>query len=99
MAASHIIPVFSRVAPFPRDFPFPIHSHLPIKAVQFTILSIIAIGYKFYVASYGSEVSSSLLPVSKTATIDKTLCKYSACFQIFKNSSGHEPKNLLQEEA
>jgi hypothetical protein len=26
-------------------------------------------------------------------------CKYSACFQIFKNSSGHEPKNLLQEEA
>ncbi len=25
--------------------------------------------------------------------------KYSACFQIFKNSSGHEPKNLLQEEA
>ncbi len=42
----HIIPVFSRVAPFRRDYPFPIHSHLPIKAVQFTILSIIAIGYK-----------------------------------------------------
>jgi hypothetical protein len=46
---------------------------LPIKAVQFTILSIIAMGYKSYVASYRSEVSSSLLPVSKTATIDKTL--------------------------
>ena len=29
----------------------------------------------------------------------KKECKYSACFQIFKNSSGHEPKNLLQEEA
>ena len=42
----HIIPVFRRVAPLPRDFPFHIHSHLPIKAVQFTILSIIASGYK-----------------------------------------------------
>jgi len=46
---------------------------MPINAVQFTILSIIAMGYKSYVASYGSEMSSSLLPVSKTATIDKTL--------------------------
>ncbi len=42
----HIIPVFSRVAPFPRDFPFRIHSHLPTRAVQFTILSIIASRYK-----------------------------------------------------
>ena len=74
----HIIPVFRRVAPFPQDFPFPIHSHLPIMAVQFTILSIIAMGYKSYVAFYRSEVSSSLLPVSKTATIDKTLF-YETC--------------------
>jgi hypothetical protein len=53
----HIIPVFSRVAPFPRDFPFLIHSIVPINAVQFTILSIIAIGYKSYAAFYRSEVS------------------------------------------
>jgi len=46
---------------------------LPINAVQFTILSIIAVGYRPAVAPYGSEVSSSLLPISKTATIDKTL--------------------------
>jgi len=26
-------------------------------------------------------------------------CKYSAYFQICENSSGHEAKNLLQEEA
>jgi len=51
---------------------------MPINAVQFTILSIIAIGYKYYVASYRSEASSSLLPVSKTATIDKTLF-YETC--------------------
>jgi hypothetical protein len=57
----HIIPVFRRVAPFPRDFPFHIHSHLPVKAVQFTILSIIAMGYKPAVAHYGSELSSILL--------------------------------------
>jgi len=25
--------------------------------------------------------------------------KYSACFQIFKNSSGHKPKSLIKEEA
>jgi hypothetical protein len=46
---------------------------LPINAVQFTILSIIAVGYKPVVAPYGSELSSILLPISKTATIDKTL--------------------------
>jgi len=69
----HIIPAFMRVAPFPRDFPFSIHSHLPIKAVQFTILSIIALSYNSAIAPYGSEVSSVFLPVSKTATIDKTL--------------------------
>ena len=69
----HIIPVFSRVAPFPRDFPFQIHSHVPTRAVQFTILSIIALGYKSDVTPYVSELSSILLPVSKSATIDKTL--------------------------
>ena len=26
-------------------------------------------------------------------------CKYSACFQIFKNSSEHDAKNLIKEEA
>jgi hypothetical protein len=46
---------------------------MPINAVQFTILSIIAMGYKPAVAPYGSEVSPILLPISKTATIDKTL--------------------------
>jgi hypothetical protein len=46
---------------------------LPINAVQFTILSIIAAGYRPVVAPYGSELSSILLPISKTATIDKTL--------------------------
>lgn len=25
--------------------------------------------------------------------------KYSACFQFFKNSSGHDAKNLIKEEA
>ena len=69
----HIIPVYSRVAPFPRDFPFQIHSHVPTRAVQFTILSIIALGYKSDVTPYVSELSSILLPVSKSATIDKTL--------------------------
>ena len=69
----HIIPAFRRVAPFPRTLPFHFHSHLPINAVQFTILSIIAIGYKPVVAPNESEVSSILLPISKTATIDKTL--------------------------
>ena len=69
----HIIPAFRRIAPFPRDFPFSIHSHLAINAVQFTILSIIAVGYRSVVAPYGSELSSILLPISKTATIDKTL--------------------------
>ncbi len=69
----HIIPAFRRVTPFPRIFPFHFHSHLPINAVQFIILSIIAIGYKPAVAPYGSEVSSILLPISKTAIIDKTL--------------------------
>jgi hypothetical protein len=46
---------------------------MPINAVQFTILSIIAMGYKPAVAPYGSEVSPILLPISKNATIDKTL--------------------------
>ena len=69
----HIIPVFSRVAPFPRDFPFLIHSIVPINAVQFTILSIIAMGYKPAVAHYGSELSSILLANFENATIDKTL--------------------------
>jgi len=46
---------------------------LPINAVQFTILSIIAMGYKPAVAPYGSEVSPILLSISKNATIDKTL--------------------------
>jgi hypothetical protein len=51
---------------------------LPINAVQFTILSIIAVGYKPAVAPYGSELSSILLPIWKTATIDKTLF-YETC--------------------
>jgi hypothetical protein len=34
---------------------------LPIKAVQFTILSIIAMGYEPAVAPYGSEASSIFL--------------------------------------
>ena len=46
---------------------------MPTRAVQFTILSIIALGYKSDGAFYRSEVSSILLPVSKNATIDKTL--------------------------
>ena len=69
----HIIPVFSRVAPFPRDFPFHIHSRLPINAVQFTILSIIAMVYKPAVAHFGSELSSIFLANFDYATIDKTL--------------------------
>ena len=67
----HIIPVFSRVAPFPRDFPFHIHSHLPIKAVQFTILLIIAMGYKPAVAHYGSECYRYCWPISKTQQLIK----------------------------
>jgi len=46
---------------------------VPTSAVQFTILSIIALGYKYDVAFYVSEVSLILLPFSKNATIDKTL--------------------------
>jgi len=46
---------------------------VPTRAVQFTILSIIALGYKSDVTPYVSELSSILLPVSKSATIDKTL--------------------------
>ena len=46
---------------------------MPTRAVQFTILSIIALGYKSDVTPYVSELSSILLPVSKSATIDKTL--------------------------
>jgi hypothetical protein len=45
---------------------------LPIKAVQFTILSIIALGYKAAVAPYyGSEVSSKLLQIWKTQRLIK----------------------------
>jgi hypothetical protein len=46
-------------------------------------------GYKSYVASYGSEVSSSLLPVSKTATIDKTL--------FYVNRSFNYPPNPVNQ--
>jgi hypothetical protein len=69
----HTIPVVKTVAPFLRDFPFHIHSRLPINAVQFTILSIIAMGYKPAVAHFGSEVSSIFLANFDYATIDKTL--------------------------
>jgi len=44
---------------------------LPIKAVQFTILSIIALGYKAAVAPYGSEMSSKLLQIWKTQRLIK----------------------------
>jgi hypothetical protein len=46
---------------------------VPINAVQFSILSIIAMGYKPAVAHYGSELSSILLANFENATIDKTL--------------------------
>src|SRR5210317_1320349 len=69
----HTIPVVKTVAPFLRDFPFHIHSRLPINAVQFTILSIIAMVYKPAVTHFGSEPSSIFLANFDYATIDKTL--------------------------
>ena len=78
----HTIPVVKTVAPFLRDFPFHIHSRLPINAVQFTILSIIAMVYKPAVAHFGSELSSIFLANFDYATIDKTLF-----YEIFKIQS------------
>ena len=60
----HTIPVVKTVVPFLRDFPFHIHSRLPINAVQFTILSIIAMGYKPAVAYYRSECYRYCWPIS-----------------------------------
>ena len=62
---------------------------MPTSAVQFTILSIIALGYKYDVAFYVSEVSSILLPVSKNATIDKTLF-----YEIFRRETDKLGANL-----
>ena len=68
----HIIPVFRRVAPFPRNFPFRIHSHVPTRAVQFTILSIIDSGYKIADAFiYTALLLHKFFGTS--AIIDKTL--------------------------
>ena len=80
----HTIPVVKTVAPFLRDFPFHIYSRLPINAVQFTILSIIAIVYKPAVAHFGSELSSIFLANFDYATIDKTLF-YAICNFGFLN--------------
>jgi len=59
---------------------------VPTRAVQFTILSIIALGYKSDVTPYVSELSSILLPVSKSATIDKTL--------FFESSTGNQRNGM-----
>ena len=67
----HTIPVVKTVAPFLRDFPFHIHSRLPINAVQFTILSIIAMGYKPAVAYYRSECYRYCWPISITQQLIK----------------------------
>ena len=69
----HIIPVFRRVAPFPRDFQFYIHSNLPTIAVQFTILSIIAEAYKLVDALIDATTALLNLFLCDNAIIDKTL--------------------------
>ena len=78
----HIIPAFRRVAPLPRVIRFHIHSYLPIKAVQFTILSIIAMGYKPAVAYYRSECYRCCWPISITQQLIK---RYSMIYQWKKN--------------
>jgi hypothetical protein len=74
----HTIPVVKTVAPFLRDFPFHIHSRLPINAVQFTILSIIAMGYKPAVAYYRSECYRYCWPISITQQLIKRYSMVSA---------------------
>ena len=76
----HTIPVVKTVAPFLRDFPFHIHSCLPINAVQFTILSIIAMGYKPTVAYYRFECYRYCWPISITQQLIK---RYSMKSYIF----------------
>ena len=74
----HTIPVVKTVAPFLRDFPFHIHFRLPINAVQFTILSIIAMGYKPAVAYYRSECYRYCWPISITQQLIKRYSMLSA---------------------
>ena len=90
----HTIPVVKTVAPFLRDFPFHIHSRLPINAVQFTILSIIAMGYKPAVAYYRSECYRYCWPISITQQLIKRYSMVSALFaklcywqEIFRGES------------